>query len=42
MFLFGLHPGGRCREAYRNGARVAIDPDDRRQAWAHLQRFQAA
>ena len=42
MFLFRLMPNGKCREAYRNGARVATEPYDWRQAWAHLQRLQAA
>jgi len=42
VFLFGLLPNGRCREAYRNGARIPTEQYDWRQAWAHLQRLQAA
>lgn len=42
VFLFGLLPGGKCREAYRNGQEISPDGFDWRTAWHEMRRLQAA
>ena len=42
VFMMGLLPDGRCREAWRNGQRIDTAGLDWRRAWAHVGRLQAA